>query len=91
MFRIVSDCPDRTFGQDCSTVCHCYKGIACDHVTGECPVPCAQGYTGPICSEQQFGGNIIWRLLIWYITRCHSIVYSHKKLCSLLIAVGVDE
>ena len=49
----IVDCPSRTFGPGCSSVCHCLENIACDADTGTCSVGCAEGWTGEACSIEQ--------------------------------------
>ena len=48
----VSACPLRTFGENCTSVCHCADGTGCDSVTGACFVGCETGWTGDSCSVQ---------------------------------------
>ena len=48
----VTDCPLGTFGQDCSTQCHCLENTDCDAWTGTCSMGCAEGWTGETCSVQ---------------------------------------
>lgn len=43
-------CTKGTFGQGCAEECHCYGEAACDHVTGECPSGCQEGFKGSACS-----------------------------------------
>ena len=49
---LLEDCPIRTFGLDCSTICHCASGTGCHPVDGACAtgVGCERGWKGPTCS-----------------------------------------
>ena len=49
---LYSDCLIGTFGIDCSSICHCFGNVTCDHVTGTCPDGrCDLGWQGSDCSE----------------------------------------
>ncbi|XP_059175741.1 multiple epidermal growth factor-like domains protein 10 [Physella acuta] len=45
-------CPEGKFGYRCRLTCRCVRGVACDSVTGQCPGPCQDGWSGPHCQRQ---------------------------------------
>ncbi|XP_055887158.1 multiple epidermal growth factor-like domains protein 10 [Biomphalaria glabrata] len=45
-------CPGDRFGQQCRLTCHCANKELCDDITGQCPGPCAEGWSGPHCQRQ---------------------------------------
>ena len=51
MFLI--ECHNGTYGKDCKEQCgYCDYGT-CDHVTGECPNGCIDGFIGRFCTESK--------------------------------------
>ncbi len=46
----VTACTAGTYGVNCSGVCHCSDNATCDHITGQCPSTCDDGWNGIDCS-----------------------------------------
>ena len=47
----LTGCSDGSFGQNCSSTCHCFEKITCDHISGVCPDgSCASGWSGSDCN-----------------------------------------
>lgn len=42
------------FGEQCVEMCHCAENVTCNAVSGDCPSGCADGWTGPSCSDGIF-------------------------------------
>ena len=52
VFLYIAACPLRTFGDGCTTVCHCRDNTGCDAATGLCAaVGCEEGWVGESCDE----------------------------------------
>ena len=49
------ECDDKSFGEECRKVCgYCYDNASCDHVTGECPGDCKDGWLGKFCNKSEY-------------------------------------
>lgn len=59
-------CPQGRFGPNCTRVCGCGHGAACDPVTGTCL--CPPGRAGVRCER---GGCSVWRVCSRAPQRCH--------------------
>jgi hypothetical protein len=45
------ECPEGSYGQNCSFTCSLCLEDKCDHVDGVCTIGCDDGYTGRMCDE----------------------------------------
>lgn len=49
------ECDDKSFGEECRKACgYCYDNASCDHVTGECPGDCKDGWLGKFCNKSEY-------------------------------------
>lgn len=48
---MLSACENGTFGQNCSSACHCQLEKSCNHINGSClSGTCKRGWSGENCS-----------------------------------------
>lgn len=53
-FILSEECDDQSFGEECRKQCgNCYDDTSCDHITGECPGECKDGWLGSFCNESE--------------------------------------
>jgi hypothetical protein len=51
-FKLILECPQRTFGQNCEKECHCLNSTSCNNINGACLVGfCDAGWHGSSCSQ----------------------------------------
>nr|XP_034319436.1 scavenger receptor class F member 2-like [Crassostrea gigas] len=53
-------CTEGWYGDSCGLQCsgHCRDGTTCNHVTGQCDIGCAAGWTGVICETARLNRKI---------------------------------
>ena len=57
--RFSTECEEGTFGQNCSSPCHCLNDRPCDHINGSCPNNlCAPGWKSNNCSTGSFKSTV---------------------------------
>ncbi|KAK7501535.1 hypothetical protein BaRGS_00007339 [Batillaria attramentaria] len=55
--RCKKPCPPQTIGIHCNQSCgHCAHGSICSAKSGECPLGCAEGYSGDDCRDKCLSG-----------------------------------
>jgi len=53
MLFIVTECDEYYFGDNCTSPCHCLRGM-CNHINGKCTEgQCGRGWTGENCSTRK--------------------------------------
>ena len=52
-FILLKVCTKDWYGLDCKQQCsgHCRDNVVCNHMTGQCDVGCAAGWTGSKCNK----------------------------------------
>lgn len=54
LFLFSEECDDQSFGEECRKECgSCYDDTSCDHITGECPGECKDGWVGNFCNKSE--------------------------------------
>lgn len=54
LFLFSEECDDKSFGEECRKECgSCYDDTSCDHITGECPGECKDGWVGSFCNKSE--------------------------------------
>lgn len=69
-----SECPCGRFGNGCLERCsrHCIDNEPCDHISGECPSGCEDGYIGMDCTKSKISFYTSFFLIQPVLENCNS-------------------
>ena len=52
LWFLMTECDKGNFGEDCKSGCHCFNGVGCNNVNGQCPNGhCDAGWKPGTCSQ----------------------------------------
>lgn len=78
------ECISGNYGTACREQCrtHCKNNKACDHISGECPEGCEDGYTGKLCDNctKHIFSNVL--IITGFYEHVHQCTNISAKNCS---------
>jgi hypothetical protein len=92
---IISGCGHRRFGQNCTSVCHCFSNASCNKISGECHNGiCDRGWQTPSCDEGKIESSQIF-LHLQYLARninaCSVVTPLHFSFSFFIVITYVND